>query len=250
MEFLEYAYLQIGEVGKAQQMVAAQTNITYVQVDPNLHDYVNRTWANSPALLALETRDWKSAEALKPDASVEPYNQAITYWAKAVAAGHLHDVAKAQHAVDQYEALMQATERGAKPIVAEYMTTRRDEARAWLLFAQSKGADGAALLKKLADKQDVEGKGEVEIPAREMLADMLLEMNRPADALHEYQKSMRVDPNRFNGLYGAARAAELLRDVEKEQSYYRQLVSNCDAAIEPRPELLHARQILKVTCTN
>jgi hypothetical protein len=42
-------------------------------------------------------------------------------------------------------------------------------------------------------------------------------------------------------------AAELLGDAEKEQSYYRQLASNCDAAIEPRPELLHARQILQGT---
>ena len=80
-----------------------------------------------------------------------------------------------------------------------------------------------------------------------MLADRLLEMDRPADALAEYEKSLRVDPNRFNGLYGAARAAELLGDAEKERSYYRQLVNNCDGAVEPRPELLHARQILQAT---
>ena len=99
MEFLEYAYLQIGEDDKAKAVVEEGAKIAYEQVDPNLHDYVNRTRVNSPALYYLETRNWKEAEALKSDPTAEPYNQAITFWAQAVAAGHLHDLAIAQNAV-------------------------------------------------------------------------------------------------------------------------------------------------------
>ena len=66
MEFLEYAYLQIGEDYKAKKMVEEGAKIAYEQVDSNLHDYVNRTRANSPALYYLETRNWKAAEALDP----------------------------------------------------------------------------------------------------------------------------------------------------------------------------------------
>ena len=80
------------------------------------------------------------------------------------------------------------------------------------------------------------------MPAREMLGDLLLEMYRPADALAEYKKSMKVDPNRFNGLYGAGRASELLGGHEKERSYYGQLLKNCAAARSKRPELEHARE--------
>ncbi len=80
------------------------------------------------------------------------------------------------------------------------MSTNHDEAHAWLAFTQGRNDDALKLLRALADKQDAEGKGEVELPAREMLADMLLEMARPQEPLAEYEKSMKTDPNRFNGL--------------------------------------------------
>jgi tetratricopeptide (TPR) repeat protein len=240
MEFLEYAYLQIGEDDKAREMIREQAEIRYEQVDKNLIDYVNRTRANSPAMYYLETRDWKGAEALKSDPKAETYNQAIIYWSQAVAAGHLGDVATAQQAVRQYNTLLQATKNGLRPNRAKYMGTKRDEAQAWLSFLEGKDEEAIALLRTVADKQDVDGKGEIELPAREMLADMLLEMNRPAEALMEFEKSMKVDPNRFNGLYGAGKAAESLGQGEKERSYYAQLLKNCAATHSKRLELTHA----------
>ncbi len=54
--------------------------------------------------------------------------------------------------------------------IAEYMTTNGDEARAWLAFAEGKNDEALRLLGSVADKQDIVGKGEVELPAREMLA--------------------------------------------------------------------------------
>ncbi|MBO0911578.1 MAG: hypothetical protein J2P13_07265, partial [Acidobacteria bacterium] len=196
----------------------------------------NGTLAHSPALFALETRDWEAARALKPNAAAEPYNQAITFWAQAVAAGHLHDFESAQRAVDQYDRMIEATEKGPKPYIARRMTTRGDEARAWLLLLQGKDIEATALLRKQADKQDVEGKKEIELPAREMLADMLLELKRPSEALREYEKSMTIDPSRFNGLYGAGRAAEILGDREKQRRCYQQLVDECAAHESLRSE--------------
>ena len=244
MEFLEYAYLQMGEDAEAEKMVRAQAGIGYDEVDPNLHDFVNRTRANSPALYDLETRDWKAAEALQPDANAETYNQAITWWARAVAAGHLHDREAAERAVSQYDALLEATKTGGKPGRAKYMATKHDEAQAWLSWLHGKDLEAIALLRAIADKQDAEGKGEIELPAREMLGDLLLEMGRPADALAEYENSMKVDPNRFNGLYGAGRASELLGEHEKERRYYGQLLRNCAAVQSKRRELEHAREIM------
>jgi len=241
MEFLEYAYLQIGEDKQAEQLLQAQAKIGYDQVDKNLRDYVNRTRANSPALYYLETRNWKTALSLEPDPAAETYNQAIIFWAKAVAAGHLRDVPTAQLAVARYDALLQATKDGPQSYRAKFMTTKRDEARAWLYFLEGKHNEAIEILQAIADKQDVEGKAEIELPAREMLADMLLEMNRPAEASPEFEKSMKVDPNRFNGLYGAGRAAELLGQRGKERGYYELLLKNCAASQSNRPELAHAR---------
>jgi tetratricopeptide (TPR) repeat protein len=242
MEFLEYAYLQIGEDQQAAEMVRQQAVIGYDQVDKNLVDYLNRTRANSPAMYDLETRHWKEVTALQPDLKAESYNQAITYWTHAVAAGHLRDAAAARDAVNHNDAMIEETKRGPHAFRAEYMTTKRDEARAWLAFAEGKNDEAIQLLRAVAAKQDIEGKGEVELPAREMLADMLLEMGRPQDALIEYENSMKVDPNRFNGIYGAARAAELTHQVEKAATYYAQLLKNCDNGTHSdRSELAQAR---------
>jgi tetratricopeptide (TPR) repeat protein len=245
MEFLEYAYLQTGEDEKAAAMVQMQHKISYEEVDPNLHSYVNQTFANSPALFYQETRNWKAAAALKPDSAAEVQNQAVTFWARAVAAGHLHDLNAAKKAVDEFDARFEATSNGPKSHMPKNMPTRHDEAHAWLLLLQGHKQEATDLLRKLADKQDVEGKGEIETPAREMLADMLMEMDRTADALAEYERSMKIDPNRFNALYGAAHAAELLGNRDKERSYYSQLLKQC-ATGSQRPELDHARQALEL----
>ena len=154
MEFLEYAYLQMGEDAEAEKMLRAQAGIGYDEVDPNLHDFVNRVRANSPALYDLETRDWKAAEALQPDTHSETYNQAITWWARAVAAGHLRDLGAAERAVSHYDALLEATRKGAKPGRAKYMATKHDEAHAWLSWLRGKDLEAVALLRAVADKQD------------------------------------------------------------------------------------------------
>jgi uncharacterized protein HemY len=77
-----------------------------------------------------------------------------------------------------------------------------------------------------------------------MLADMMLEMNRPEEALAEYEADLKFNPNRFNGLYGAARAAEMAGKTQKSNTYYAQLVKVCDGSNSDRPELTHARALL------
>jgi tetratricopeptide (TPR) repeat protein len=244
MEFLEYAYLQIGDDRKALEMVREQAAIGYDQIDKNLVDFLDRTRASSPAMYFLETRQWRAAANLKPDAKAEPYNQAITFWAHAVAAGHLRDTTGAREAFRQYDARVEATRRGPHAFHAQNMEIRHDEAAAWLAFTENKNDEGVKLLRGVADRQDIEGKGEVELPAREMLADMLLQMGRAEEALAEYEKSMKIDPNRFNGLAGAARSAEVAHQPEKARSYYLQLLQNCNGVDSDRAELIRAKSLV------
>ena len=109
--------------------------------------------------------------------------------------------------------MVEAVKKSADAYLAEYMETDRDEIRAWIAFAEGNNDEAAKIMRAVADKQDAHGKGEVEIPAREMLADILRESNQPQQALAEYERSMKIDPNRFNGLYGAARAAQILSNI-------------------------------------
>jgi len=95
---------------------------------------------------------------------------------------------------------------------------------------------------EVADHQDQAGKAEVDIPAREMLADMLFALKQPEKALAEYEKSMKIDPNRFNGLAGAAQAAEVAHQATKASTYSSQLLKNCDdGKHSERPELKNAK---------
>ena len=71
--------------------------------------------------------------------------------------------------------------------------------------------------------------------------------NRPADALVEYERSMKVDPNRFNGLYGAGKAAELVGECDKAHKYYAQVLRNCTGEQSGRPELTHANEQIRAT---
>jgi len=50
------------------------------------------------------------------------------------------------------------------------------------------------------------------------------------EALKEYQASLAADPNRFNGLLGAGRAAERLGERDVAANYYRTLLANCAGA--------------------
>jgi tetratricopeptide (TPR) repeat protein len=242
-DFLEYAYLQIGESSKAKAIVDQLAAIHEDDVDPGLDGYLDRMRAHLPAMYALETHHWMEALALQPPAGAEPGSQAITYWARAVAAGHLRNVAAARDAVLQYDAMLDTVRNSSRPYRADYMSTNGVEAHAWLAFAEGKNDEALRLLSSLADKQDAEGKGEVELPAREMLGDMLLEMSHSREALAEYQKSLKTDPNRFNGLFGAARSAELLHDLQTAAAYYAQLLKNCETRAQ-RPELSHAKGLL------
>jgi tetratricopeptide (TPR) repeat protein len=188
-------------------------------------------------------RDWKDAVDLKPETKAQPFNQAVTYWAHAVAAGHLRNATTAREAVRQFDAMVDATKRGLQAFRPQRMEAKHDEAAAWLAFTEDRNDEGVKLLRAVADKQDVEGKGEIELPAREMLADMLLEMGRPEDALTEYEKSLKTDPNRFNGLAGAAKAAGLVHQPDKAKGHYAQLLKNCEGQQTDRPELAHARSV-------
>jgi tetratricopeptide (TPR) repeat protein len=117
------------------------------------------------------------------------------------------------------------------------------EAEGWLAFAKGKPDEALQELRAAADHQDKNGGESVSVPAREMLADMLLELKRPADALPEYKTVLKNSPNRFNGLLGAARSAQATGDAGGAQSFYAKLAEICGAGAD-RPELAEAKTYL------
>ena len=249
MHFLLYAYLQTGQDEAAKQVVEESKQILATAPtngdDTGMLEYYGFAAAHFPALYALEMRNWKDAAVLQPAANASPHLQMITYWARTIASAHLGDLEATRRNAQKYDELEEATRKSKYAYLLDGPQSSRGEVHAWLAFAEKKNDEALQQMRQVADTQDKVGKAEVDIPAREMLADMLLELNQPEQALSEYERSMKTDPNRFNGLAGAARAAELAHQSVKANSYYAQLLKNCDdGKHSDRPELRSAKTVL------
>ena len=79
------------------------------------------------------------------------------------------------------------------------------------------------------------------VPPRQLLGEMLLAAGQPKEALVEFERSLKRDPNRFRGLYGAARAAEEAGDRSLAHAYYAKLQALAADHDSERPELAQAR---------
>jgi len=240
MEFLEYGYLQSGRFDEAHAIVEEARTIR--KEDSNYADYYDSVESRFPMLLAIETRDWAMASRLEPLPGVHWFGEALTLVARAAAAGHLRDANAGKAAASAFDALMVKASSPKLPPGSSAANVR-DEIYAWAAFAQGDAGRAIQLLRETADLQTKVGKGEVELPAREMLAEILLLEGRSAEALQEYELSLRSDPNRFNALLGAAHAAEKLGRAEIATKYYRQLRANAPHASGAAQDLLRAAAI-------
>ena len=229
MEFLQYAYLQIGRDDLAQALVAEAATIRPDEMSPGFERYHDTMVSGFPTRQVLETRDWKAAEQLEPPAGSDVHAQRAFYWAQTVGAGHLRDARAAQAATARFHATYTAAQIQAAQAHPSSMWT---ETQAWTLFAQGKIDDALGLLRPLADDQEQVGKGEVELPAREMMADMLRLSGRLIDALVQYRLSLQTDPGRFNALLHAGQTAEQLGLSKEAKVDYQMLLAN---AADPAP---------------
>jgi len=247
MHFLLYAYLQTGQDEAAKQIVDQSKGIiagAQTMNDTGMLEYLGYAGAHFPALYALEMHHWADAAALEPAANAPSHLQTITYWARAIGSARMGDLEATRRNVKLFDDAEDATRHSkyAYTLEGRKSTTAHDEVHACLAFLEHKNDEALQLMRDVADHQDQVGKREVDIPAREMLADMLLEMKQSDQALAEYEKSMKIDPNRFNGLAGAAQAAEMAHQNAKANTYYSQLLKNCDGGKHSeRPELRNAK---------
>ena len=249
MHFLLYAYLQTGQDEAARQILEQEkqvlSSVPATGYDPGMYWYFGYAAAHFPAIYDLEMRHWADAATLQPAANAPPHVQMITYWARTIGSARTGDVEATHRNAKLYEEAREATRKTKYAYVLDGPNISGGEVQAWLAFAEKRPDDALRQMRQVADTQDQVGKAEVDIPAREMLADMLLSLNQPENALAEYEKSMKIDPNRFNGLAGAARAAELAHQPAKASAYSAQLLKNCgDAPGSDRPELRSAKTLL------
>ncbi len=245
MDFLVYAYLQSGREAEAEKIISE------VKGMPPMHDMYGmgfdpRTYAltDFPAIFDLELRHWGDAAALTPVDGAPAGDHAITYWARAIGAARTGNIAQARKDLEQIESIRKQLVADKKTDSAEAAEQDYREASAWVAHAEGKDDEAIATLRAVADKNDKLGDEPRTIPAREMLADLLLEVKRPQQALLEYETDLKLNPNRFNGLFGAAQAAEETGKQSEANEYYALLLKDCEGGSSTRPELSHAKELL------
>lgn len=243
MDYLEYAYLQTGSVKQARVVLDEMDSLKPVSGLTLPGSYAI---AAIPARFAMELGDWKSASALKVRAAGDPWAQAITWTAIGVGSARSGNLERATKAEQTLDALRAETMKLNNIYWGNQIEVQRREVAAWITEKRGHAADAIAMLRSAADldesmEKDAVSPGAI-TPAREMLAQLLVLENRPAAALAEYEAVLKIAPNRFNAVYGAACAAEAINNSSTAKIYFWKLTEF--AAGDERPELVAARKKL------
>jgi tetratricopeptide (TPR) repeat protein len=200
-----------------------------------------------PARYALERQQWKQAAQLTPRETPFPYTEAMTWFARGLGAARLKQAPQARASLVALQQIRQRLSQAGENYWAQQVQIQELEVEAWTAFAGSREDEALRQMKRAAELEDGTEKSAVTpgplAPARELLGEMLLEMNAPTQALDQFKATLTKEPGRFRSLYGAAKAAQLSGNREASLKYFRQLLQICERADKPgRSELLETRR--------
>ncbi|HWF84587.1 MAG TPA: tetratricopeptide repeat protein [Vicinamibacterales bacterium] len=253
MDYRTYAYLQTAQDGAAREILSALPEVRR-RFDPDALGSAAPgsagvfALAAIPARYALERGAWADAAKLVPRPSRYLYAGALTYFAKAIGAARTGDAAATRSALEALQTIRDRLMEQKEVYWAEQTEIQRRSASAWLALVEGRKAEALAEMRAAAAMEDGTEKSAVTpgplAPARELVGEMLLQMNQPAAALEAFEATLRKEPNRFRALFGAATSARLAGDRQKARSYYASLLKICERGDKPgRPELVQARRL-------
>ena len=254
MDYLAYAYLQLAQDKQAAAVLQEVNNIQKIEPESFKAAYA---LSAIPARYVLERRQWKDAAKLELSSEYLkqfpwqrfPWATAHLHFARAIGAARAGDAAAARREVETLTTIQQKL-TGVKGDYdwARQVEIQRQVTSAWLAYAEGKQEEAVELLRKAADLDDATDKHPVTpgsiLPAREQLGELLLETKQAAAALREFETSFKSTPQRFNGLYGAARAAQLAGDQNAAKNYYQKLMQLVRGTDSDRPEINEAKVFL------
>jgi hypothetical protein len=246
MDYLVYAYLQLGQDAKAKAVIDDMTKVAGFTETFLPGPYA---LAVSPARYAIERGDWKAAAELQVRPSPLANVQAITYFARALGAARSGNPEAAKGDIAKLAELRDKLRDAKDAYWSEQVDIQRQVATAWVLYAQDKRDDALNAMSAAADAEDKTEKHPVTPgvpkPARELYGVMLLESGNAGDALTAFEATLKKEPNRLGAYVGAAKAAEKAGESAKAQEYYGKVVAIADAADGTRTEVTEARASLK-----
>jgi hypothetical protein len=249
MDYLVYAALQCAQDKKAKLVLDEFNAIQKVSSQSPKAAY---SLAAIPARYALERRDWVEAARLAPPAWLPmdrfPWAEAMICFARGAGAVRSGQVAAAQSELAKIQTLSRALAGKTQQEWAVPTEILRRELAAWIALATGKPLEAIQLMTGAAELEDSTEKKPVTpgpiIPAREQLGDLLLEAKDAPAAVRQFELSLRSSPNRFNGLYGAGKAARAAGEMDKAQTHFSKMIEVCARADTERAELAEARAFI------
>lgn len=250
MDYMVFGHLQQAQDQAAKALVDEAAAIRKVNVENFVAAYA---FAAIPARFALERGDWRQVAALELTPSdlawdKFPQSEAILIFARGLGAARIGDVAAAREDVERLAALEEALTVAKNAYWAGQTDFQIKTVNAWIALAEKRNDEAVSLMRAAAAAEEASDKHPVTpgnvVPSRELLGEMLLALDRPAEALVEFERSLKRDPNRFRGIYGAARAAEASGNRQAAADYYMKLQALTVDHDAERPELTQAETFL------
>ena len=253
LDYLVYAYLQLGDNQKAKSELTKMNEIK--EVFPSDHFASAYALIAVPCRLAIENKNWNLASKLElPKTNIDwkkaDWPVAMLHFSRALGFSNLGETNKAEKELKSLIILRDKLSNADKPYESGQVSIQIEAARAWIEFSKGNSKEAIDFMKLASTLESKTSKaavtpGEI-IPAEELLGDLYLALNKPKEALDSYKLNLEVRPFRFNGIYGAAKAAEKLGDFELAKYYYNQLIELTLNTNSSRPEINEAKNFLTV----
>ena len=250
LDYLTYAHLQRGKDKKAKKIAQKTMEVKKLQ------DHLGSAYsvAAAQARYNLEREEWDKAAQitlLSPNNfSLDKYpaTQSMIHFAQGIGSARSGDLDGARQAMEALNGIHRILNEKGDTYWAVLTDAQRKAVEAWVTLEEGNQEKALALMNEAADTEDSVDKHPITpghiLPARELLGDMLLKMNRPEEALLAYEGSLSISANRFRSLYGAGRAAELAGNLDKAKEYYNTLVAITSTEEVERPMIEEVRNFL------
>jgi tetratricopeptide (TPR) repeat protein len=250
-DFMVYAHLQLAQDAKAKALIdemdkAGRDDLLLKENLPNLGAYT--ALAVIPARYSLERGDWKGAAALPAVPTKRLMGDSLIRFTRGLGMARSGDVTGAKSEIEAIQGIQKALLKAKDTYWAARSGEQVLAVSAWVAHAEGSREEALKLMRSAADGED----GSVKhvamenrlYPMRELFAELLLESGQAAPALREFEVSLKENPNRYRGLYGAARAAEAAGDRQKAEAYFTKFVAVSAKADTDRPEIAQAKMFL------
>jgi len=251
LDYLVYAYLQLGDNAKAQLEMKKIQEIK--EVFPADHFASAYALIAVPSRLAIENKNWKLATQLelpktKIDWEKAHWPKAMLHFSRALGFSNIGNSTAAEKELKSLIVLRDKLTKAKNTYESGQVTIQIEAVRGWIEFAKGNSKKAIEYMKLASSLESKTSKaavtpGEI-IPADELLADLYLALNKPKLALETYKLNLKGHPFRFNGIYGAAKAAKKLNNIKLAYYYFDQLVKLSAKTNSSRPEISEAKDFL------